>query len=222
MTQFATADDLATYLRVGDPDEEWTAQANLLLELISVDMQSAAGGQTIETGSGTHKLAGTWDRDLELPQRPVTAITSVSVNGVAVASSAYTWNARQLIRRGALSYADDFDPEFDWHSLGFQGAGWLGGSHWGGPDSTVVVAYAWGLAAEARAMAMLRSMALRVAGRTIENPQGVTSEQLGAYSVQYGRAAAAGSSHLNTAEVRALRKRFGRTGGTFIPQGAIG
>lgn len=220
MSQFATAAELSTYL-TGDAapsDALWIAQANLLLEMVSADIQSACA-QTIETGTGTHKIAGTWDRDLILPQRPVTSITSVAVNGSPLAASAYTWNERSLLRRGSLSYSDDFDPEFDWRTLGMQGAGWLSGSHWGGPDSTIEVEYAWG---SATVPSVVKSLALRVAGRVIGNPTGVSSEQLGAYSVQYGKAVDAGATHLNRHEIRMLRKRFGRTGGTINPQGAIG
>lgn len=217
MTSFATAADLGIYLK-GDAAQSapWLAQASLLLELISADIQAAAG-QLIEAGEGTHLLAGTWDRDLELPQRPALSVSAVSVNGSALDSAAYTWNSRQLVRRGGAAFTEQsIDYPGDWAELGMQGAGWISGGHWGGPDSTISVTYAWG---RVEVPGFVRSLALRVAGRTIENPSSVSSEQLGAYSVQYGKASAEGASHLNAAEITMLRKRLGRTGGTIAPVG---
>lgn len=218
MTAFATSEDLATLLGIVDPDETWTAQADLFLELIGADIEAAAGAKIV-AGSGTALLAGSWSQDLELPNRPISTVGAVLLNGVAVSSGEFSWNERSLLRRGATFGAiDDLDVVDDWNSLGRQGAGWTSGGHWGGPSSTVAVTYSWGYAAE-DVPPVLRSLSLRVASRVIGNPTGVSSEQLGVYSVQYGKAGAGdGSSYLNTHETRMLRKKFGTTGGTFNPQ----
>lgn len=213
MTQFATAEDLSLYLR-GDlnPDDAWTAQATLLLELVSADIASAAGAE-IEAGEGTHLIAGSWSHDLDLPQRPVRQVDAVRVNGLALDVGAFMWNERQLIRRAAMFGTELDDDLGGWPDR--TGAGFPAGGHWGGPASTVRVTYAWGYE---EVPDVIRSMALRVAGRVIENPTSVTSEQLGAYSVQYDRqigGSARGGSHLMAADIRALRKRFGCTGGTL-------
>jgi hypothetical protein len=219
MTAFATSEDLATLLGIVDPDETWTAQADLFLDLIGADIEAAAGAKIV-AGSGTLLLAGSWSQDLELPNRPISSVGAVLLNGVAVGSSEFSWNERSLLRKGAAMFGvvDDFDFVEDWNALGMQGAGWSTGGHWGGPSSTVAVTYAWGYAAE-DVPPVLRSLSLRVASRVIGNPTGVSSEQLGVYSVQYGKAGAGdGSSYLNMHETRMLRKKFGTTGGTFNPQ----
>jgi len=221
MTMFATAADLAILLGVVDPDAAWTAQADLFLTLIGDDIESAAGSKII-AGTGTHLLAGTWSTDLELPNRPISSVSAVTLNGTVVGAGEFTWNNRDLLRRGSrFGDLDGSDLLDDWNALGMQGAGWSSGAHWGGPSSTVAVTYAWGYAAAA-VPGVLRSLSLRVASRAIGNPTGVSSEQLGVYSVQYGQngknGAGAGSSYLNAAEAKMLRKKFGTTSGTINPQ----
>ena len=217
MTMFATAADLATLLGVVDPDAAWTEQADLFLELIGADIESAAGSKII-AGTGTHLLAGTWSQDLELPNRPISSVSAVTLNGTVVGAGEFTWNDRNLLRRGARFDLDGIDFLDDWNAHGMQGSGWSSGGHWGGPSSTVAVTYAWGYAADA-VPGVLRSLSLRVASRAIGNPTGVSSEQLGVYSVQYGKSGAGdGSSYLNAAETKMLRKKFGTTSGTISPQ----
>lgn len=223
MTQFVTALELATYFNgttdLEDLEPEWIAQANLLLEMISADIESAAG-IPIEAGTGTVVLAGSWDRDLELPSGPIRDITAVTVAGLALAASEFFYNDRTILRRGSLAadegFLDDSALVADWSTLGRQGATWRAGRHWGGPGSTVIVNYSWGFA---DVPAIVRALLFRIAARTFGNVSNVTQESLAIYSVTYGGNRAGGAddsgSHVTVAERRRLRHIFNRTGGTI-------
>jgi hypothetical protein len=207
MTAFATAQELRTFLTGETLDEEadaeWIAQAELLLELVSADIQAAARNRII-AGSETAKLAGTWSRDLLLPRRPVVSVTSVELNGYPIAASSFEWNERSLIRSGMLG--------------GIQGADHLvpgDGAHWGGPASTVDVLYAYGYEAE-NVPLIVKGLTLRIVGRTIDNPSGgISQESLGPYSVSYRNTLDAGGSHVTDREAKMLRRRFSTTAGTI-------
>lgn len=203
MSQFATALDLATlYNGTTDLDElepEWIAQADALLVVISDDIEAAAG-ITIDAGDGIALLAGTWSRDLDLPAGPVRDITAVTVNGTGLASSEYFHNARSVIRRGMMA-GDEIDDG--------------SGRNWGGPGSTVAVAYGWGFET---VPGFVRSLALRIAARTIGNVAQVTQESLAIYSVSYGASTNTNDgSHVTNAERKRLRHLLNRTGGTVTP-----
>lgn len=202
MTQFATAQELRTYLTgetLSSPDDdEWEAQADFLLSLISADIQTAARNRIIR-GTETAKLAGTWSPDLVLPRRPVVSIAAISLNGQGLAVGAYSWNDRSVIRSGVPTIAN---------------LGPLDNTaHWGGPVSTIEVEYTYGYEA-ADVPDVVKSLALRIAGRTIDNTGGVSQESLGPYSVSYGNVLAAGGSHVTDREAKMIRKRFSRTAGT--------
>ncbi len=227
MTRFATAEDLALYLTGAAPDStddaEWIAQAEIILDLVTVDIQSAARNDIVEDSpeEQTVKLAGTWSRDLELPGRPISKVVSAKVNGVSVG---FTWNERTTLRIGegtlpTVFTADDEGPD------GRIGQGAQGGpehdssvGHWGGPASTVEVVYAPGYDAS-KVPGWVRSMAIRVAARTIGNPTTLTQETLGPYSASYGNTLDAGESHLTTKETKLLRRKFSRTAGTAGTRG---
>lgn len=229
MTRFATAEDLGLYLTGETPstpdDDEWIAQAEMILDLVSDDIRSAARSEITKQGSDPHevtaKLAGTWSRDLELPGGPITSVVSVKVNGIAVG---FTWNERSTLRIGegtlpTVFTADEEGPD------GRIGQGAQGGpehdssvGNWGGPTSTVEVVYVPGYDA-AEVPGWVRSMAIRVAARTIGNPTTLTQETLGPYSASYGNTLDAGGSHLTDKETKLLRRKFSRTAGTAGTRG---
>jgi hypothetical protein len=212
---FATNLDVQKLLARALSDDELT-QAQLALDLISGEIEGITG-QTFRAEEHTSKLAGTWSRDLDLPRRPVTAVDSVTLNGLAVAAGAWAWNERSLIRRGVpvANGFDSIDVEADWEIWGIQGAGWEAGLHWGGPASTVEVVYTAGPDA---VPAVVKSVALSAGLRFMQNPAGIRSEALGAYNVTYS-IPADGQPYgllLNEIEVARLRRHFARTGGTIV------
>lgn len=216
MSQFATALELATYLHgiddLADLPAEFANQANLLLELISDDVEVAAG-VPIGATSTTLVLAGTWSRDLPIPGH-VRSISAVAVNGLALSPAGYTWNDRGLIRRGGDFSGDD--PE------GFllpreQGAQTRDGETWGGPASTVLAEVALGFD---DVPGFVRSLVLRIAARTLPNPSQVTQESLAIYSASYGASSNVNDgSHVTDRERRRLRMALNTRAGTITPAG---
>lgn len=217
MTQFVSALELATYANgtteLGDLSAEWIAQANLLLELISADVEAAAG-VPIDAGTRTLLLPGTWSRDLDLPPN-VRDVTAVAVNGTTIPADGWSWNGRQTLRLGATFTADEAEAaEDDDDELG--GAEERSGLGWGGPESTVAVEVAEGFET---VPTIVRSLVFRVAARTIGNISQLTQETLGIYSASFGPASSSGS-HVTDAERRRLRLALARrTAGTIGARG---
>lgn len=218
--QFVSALELATYFNgttdVADLTAEWIAQADLLLQMISADVEAAAG-VPIEAGSVTVLLAGTWSRDLELPAGPIASVSAVTVNGISVEPAGYYWNDRALLRRG-MHAADVIDDDADdWPSSG-QGASSRAGRGWGGPAATVAAELTVGFAAPVPDF--VRSLVLRIAARTFGNVGQITQETLAVYSVSYGASTNTNDgSHVTKAERKRLRKMLNRTGGTITATG---
>jgi len=218
--QFVSALELATYFNgttdLADLTPEWIAQANLLLEMISADVEAAAG-VPIDAGSVTVLLAGTWSRDLELPAGPISSVSAVTVNGISVEPAGYYWNDRALLRRG-MHAADVLDDDADDWPLSGQGADSRAGRGWGGPAATVAAELAVGFAAPVPDF--IRSLVLRIAARTFGNVGQVTQETLAIYSVSYGASTNTNDgSHVTAAERKRLRKMLNRTGGTISAGG---
>lgn len=212
MSQFASPLEAATYVSgVTDLDQlspEWVAQATILLEMISADVE-ADGGVPIDAGSGVLVLAGAWSRDLELPAGPIRNVSAVTVNGIAQDAASYWWNERSLIRRGSSPLTDDDDS--DWPRTP-QGAQDRDGVYWSSPASTVLVALEWGFE---EIPDFVKSLVLRIFARTIGNVGNVTQESLAVYSVTYGKSTNDQGSHLTDAERRRLRRLLNRRGGTI-------
>lgn len=218
-SQFVSALELATYFD-GTTDEsaltaEWIAQANLLMQMISADIETAAGVK-IDAGSGTVRIAGTWSRELELPSGPVRSVSSVSVNGIALDAAGWYWNDRALLLRGT-NPLDMIDVDSDPSPLSRQGAHSRSGRSWGGPNATIGINYAWGFV---EVPDFLRSLTLRIAARTFGNVQQITQESLAIYSVSYGQSSNVNDgSHVTDKERKRLRKILNRAGGTIVPLG---
>lgn len=218
MTSFVSPLELATYYN-GTTDQadltaEWIAQATILLDMISADVEAAAG-VPIAAAAGTVLLPGTWSRDLELPAGPIRDVTAVTVNGITLDASEWYWNDRALLRRGQNAL-DLLDPGADWPNEP-QGAQWRSGRSWSGPAATVAVTYSWGFVAVPE---IIRALVLRIAARTFGNVQQVTQETLAVYSVSYGASTNTNDgSHVTTAERRRLRRALHHTGGTILAAG---
>lgn len=210
--QFVSALELATYFNgttdLAELTPEWIAQANILLEMISADVEAAAG-VPIEAGAGTILLPGSWGRDLDLPAGNVRNVTAVTVNRVIQDPASYTFNDRQLLRRGA------FD-DYDFYPLTAQGARSRNGTPWGSPSATVAIELQWGYTTVPD---FVKSLVLRIGARTFGNVANVTQESLAIYSVTYGANRSGDGSHVNDAERKRLRQMLNRTSGTIVPAG---
>lgn len=211
MAQFVSALEFARYfLGVVDPAEldlTWIAQANAVIEAISDDIEAAAG-VPIEAGEGTIVLPGSYSRDLELPVGPVRDVSAVTLDGQTISAAGWWYNDRSLIRRGWSP--DDSDGDLD-DVCPHQGANLRSGSSWGSPASTITVTLAWGYTV---VPPFVKSLAKRIAARTIPNMSDLSQESLGRYSASY-RGSAADGSHVREGERRQLRRLLNTTHGTI-------
>lgn len=80
MPQYATAEELASYLQVPSVD---TITANLVLTVASGQFSQSAC-TWFEPTAVTYTTTGTVGSSIRLPFRPVTAVSAVRINGVAV------------------------------------------------------------------------------------------------------------------------------------------
>lgn len=211
---FADRAELAVYQGKPPFDPVKGAQADLVLELVTAAIISEAG-QSIELATTTAALAGTWDRDLELPERPVVSVASVTVNGLAlVQNSDYFFNPGGFrIRRGAPFapsqsgdwYGDDDVDDYDLAMQGDQLEGALGAvpMTWGGPTSVVNVEYTHGRDPIPN---LARLVCLAAADRFLSSPTGVVQESLGPYAATY--ASPHGTLELSPAEIKLVRRAF--------------
>lgn len=103
MAQYATASELATYLQK-DLD---TASANLALTTATAIFIGEAG-TTFSAVAGTYSTAALGEREVFLPG-PVTAVSAVRVNGVAITD--YTRIGDVLYRSARFGTTTSYPPD---------------------------------------------------------------------------------------------------------------
>lgn len=181
--QLATPEDLAALLQM-DLD---LATATVVIEAATAVVQEAAGRPPqrlvlVENDEAT--LLGTTDSWLDLPQRPVTDVTSVTLDG------------------GLITDHTRFGSRL-WRSCGWAASACA--------PSTVQVVYSHGYPPGHQVLQLARSAVLSLARVTYANPTGQTSERLDDYAVAYAAVAAAmeASPHLRAG----IRRQYGRGAG---------
>ena len=131
------------------------------------------------------KMTGKGSNLLLLPQIPVTALTSVVVDGeTLVQGDDYRWDPRGLLwRLDTKSWWGTPVTTSQWSYVGaliptgFLKRVWM-------PASTILVTYSHGYATIPDA---IRAIVLEAAARVYGNPQALASESIGHYSVRYAR-----------------------------------
>jgi hypothetical protein len=193
----ATPSDLASALQM-DVD---TATATLALEVATAVVQEATGQKILQVVGDTAVItapAGYW---LELPQRPVTAVTSVTLwDATVVAAGTTTGTYRRLQNRLWRDVGWTKYPPWTW-SWPF---------NYGlcdGPTEVTVV-YTHGLAAGDQNLQLARGAVLTLARAVYDNPTGASKEAIDDYQVAYDRAGAAleASPYLQ----KSLRRKYGK------------
>lgn len=189
---FATEADLEAYTGAAVA----TDRATILLDAATAAIQSYCR-QTFTAVAGAQVLPGSWDAKLELPERPVTAVTAVSIGDTALtADMDYVWDGAHTLYRGTK-----VDGVLSVNGPDYLINGW---GDWGGPGAQVTVTYARGFAT---IPGDVKGVCLALAARSLASPDGVNSESVGAYSVSYSRSGGAVSL---LAEERALLDRYRR------------
>jgi hypothetical protein len=147
------------------------------LRWASARIRAATNQVLTEVADDTVRLRGTYAGELWLPERPVTAVGAVTVDGMALASGLYSWSADGKLGAGAG----------EWPVLNAP----TGVSGWGGGAAVVEVTYDHGYT---ETPDDLKALCLAMAARQLSVPDygAVTqrSETIGRYtnSVSYGAA----------------------------------
>lgn len=188
--QLCTPEQLASALQQ-DLD---ASTANLWINAATAVVQEAAGNQRIlQVVDDTATLLGTTDSWLDLPQRPVTAVTSVTVDGETLTAVTAGGNAEGYRRYGARLW---------------RGCGW---QTYCGEPSTVVVVNTHGYAPASQGLELARAATLGLAKQAYSNVGGATREQIDDYAVAYEAVTAAIEASPNLKA--ALRRQYGRRAG---------
>lgn len=190
--QLATPSDLASFLQQ-DLD---TATATLLVEAATAVVQAVTGQRIVQVLNDIAVL----DLDehdqglyLDLPQRPVTAVTTVLIGSTAV-----TDYSTQL-RRNRL-----------WRAYGWRSTLIAYPSQ----PSLVTVTYSHGYASGDQKLQLARSAVLSLAGAVYGNPGGVAREQIDDYAVAYEKASARMDASGPLAAL--LRREYSRPAGSVL------
>lgn len=191
----AEPDMLATVeqlmLMPGVPPDLNPDVAAMILASATAVVQAAAGGQRIlEVIDDEATLYGDHSSMLMLPQRPVTAISSVTHDGtlLTLGTAHGTW------RRA---------PNGIWRSCGW--------SSWCGPVATVVV-YTHGYPEGHHKLMLARTAVLGLSKGVAVNPKGFTRRSIDDYQEAYDQAAATLAA--STSLTAALRRQYGRPAGS--------
>lgn len=196
--QLATVADLAAALGKPVADVDPVAAA-VQIEAATAVVQEAAGGQRILEVVGESEAipapSGNW---LELSQRPVTAVASVTLpDGTVVIAGTASGTYRRI--RNRL-----------WRNVGWAHRIYFPLSYLDlcdGP-SEITVVYTHGWPDGSQQLQLARGAVLSLAKAPFNNPTGASREQIDDYSVAYDRASAAleATPYLQ----KSLRRQYGK------------
>ncbi len=187
---FATEAELEAYTGTSIS----TDRARILLDMASAAIRAHCR-QTFTRTTTTVILPGTFGEKIELPERPVTAITLVKIGDTTLTvDTDYVWDGQHTLYRGTK-----VDGVLSVNGPDYLINGW---GDWGGPGAQVTVTYTHG---HATIPGVIKGVCLALAARSLQSPDGVNSESVGSYSVSYSRTG--GAVSLLTEE-KALLDRY--------------
>lgn len=188
--QLATLQDLADALQIPLADLP-VGTGTLLLECATAVVQAVTGQRIVQTTGATFSLTGTTDAWLDLPQIPVTAVGTVTLDGVTLTAGTAASAPTTYRRVGNRLWRGD---------------GWQ--TYVDVPSDVVVGGVTHGYAAGSQDLQLGRSAVLSLAKGQFSNPSGVQSESIDDYSLTYN----AMTAHMEASPFlkAALRKKYGR------------
>jgi len=206
--RLATPEDLASLLQRDDID---AYKAGVLVEIATSIVQEAAGNQRIvQVVDDVQPIMGTTDSWLPLPQIPVTAVSSVVLDGTTLTvGTDYLVFGNRLWR--SLGWQTNLGWPMDW-PLGTWGPNGL--TNWINPTSQpslVVVTCTHGYAPGSQELQLARGAVLSICTGAYANPTGLKSESIDDYSATYG--ALSGQMEASTYLKSALARKYGRRAG---------
>lgn len=184
--QLASPTDLASFLQQ-DLD---ASTANLLINCATAVVQEAAGQRIVQVVNDPLTIMGTTDSWLAIPQIPVTAVASVTLDGTTLTASAAGVDADAYRRHGNRL----------WRTNGWQ--------TYIGEPSTVVVTCTHGYQTGDYRLQLATGHVLALCAPFYDNPSGASSVKIDDYAATYSamQAAMAADTHGR----RALRRAYGR------------
>lgn len=199
LVTFATAADLATRLGISLTSDE-QSRATALLALASGLIQDVVGQTIALVTDDTLSMPGTPEDRIELPQKPVVSVTSVSLDEVALTEGSDWYLDGSTIFRRAAFFSRDF---------GILDGPYLLGSAFGTPLQTLTIVYTHGYTA-AEIPATVKSICLEAVVRCFVNPGAVARKTVGNTSTVYDNMRFSPSGLILTDdERRTLKRRFG-------------
>lgn len=169
---FATEAELEAYTGTSID----STRAALLLDTATGAIRAHTGQTISRVTSDTVILPGNYSAALELPERPVIAVSTVKIDDTTLTlDSDYVWDGRWTLLRG--TNVTGVLVINDGPLVSTSG-------DWGGPGAQVTVTYTHGLATVPDD---IKGVCLALAARSLQSPDGVNSESIGTYSVTYGR-----------------------------------
>lgn len=202
-----TADELSAWVGTAIPQ----AQADLFIAAATA-LVVAETGQTLTRVTGdTIVLDGTSDQWLALPQRPVTAVTSVTMQDanlqpVLLDTTQYTVRGNRLWRAWGWQFSQVFLPPV--RMLGYQYLTYP-------PPSQVTVVCDHGWDAGAPELELARMAVFTLGAGVFANPSGSRSVTVDDYSETFADSVA--GMQLTEGTKAALRRRYGHSAGSVRP-----
>jgi hypothetical protein len=179
MPTAATATDVEDALVRSLTDDE-AARVDRLIERAEAIVAGDMPGFTFGTGSEEAELEGDGDDYLVLPRYPVTAVTSVTIAGLALTDDDYRFDVLGRLRRRGSAIANPHDDALDGLRLRWPDAGTI-----------IVVGYDYGFAASTVPGDITAVVAELVAAK-LTNPEQIVQEAIGDRSHTYARTLGAG------------------------------
>lgn len=190
----ATTDDVAAILNRSLTTTEITT-ATRLLDLASGMVRRYTRQALTFAAGDVVTLPGTWGQTIVLPQRPVTAVASVVLNGATAPYVQWTVIGDELFISSGSFQPDYGNSLWGGRSLWGPAGSTLGpqatGSTWQGPQGTVTVTYDHGyteipgdIVNEVAGMAALQ----------MSSPVGIDQETIGGYRATYAKSPVGGMS----------------------------
>lgn len=171
-----------------------------LLNTASGKVREFVGNQVISAvAADVITLPGNWSQRFILPQRPVTNVSSVVINGTTLATTGYVWDRMGNVDVLTGSFMPDASGSMIgaqtnlWGPAGSTSASPIASPNWGGPSAVIVVTYDHGWATVPSSVV---DVVAGLVAAAINTPVGIGSEQIGGYKVVYSHSSSGGSMTL--------------------------
>ena len=204
LPDLAIVDDVVAIIQRDLTATEQTSAARLI-PMASAVVRKYTRQTITQVVNDVVTLPGNWSHVLELPQRPVTAVSSVVINGATSPSASW-----KLIDNRLFLSSGSFQPDYGtmylggpnlWGPAGSTAGPQATGATWQGPQAQIVVTYTHGFA---EVPADVSNVVAGLVALAIASPVGVQSEMIGGYKTVYSRSEG-GSMRLTEGDKEALK-----------------